>query len=175
MVISGPLVERALPFLLALFVVALPASWTLGSAGDPAGNGEPEAAAEDTSAGSAAEDAEAPQDSEADRSGDVLANTLRWTTASEVDNFGFHVYRAEAEDGPFERLTENPIPGAGTTDLPQDYEFVDDTIAAGKPYWYYVESISMNGRHERFTPVFPAKPKGEPEAEEGAASTEEGG
>lgn len=100
-----------------------------------------------------------------------LQNTLRWKTASEVDNFGFDVYRASSPDGPFERLTEQPIPGAGTTDEPQHYVFVDDTIEAGRPYWYFVESISMMGVRERFTPVFGAKAKGVPEvdASEGAA------
>ena len=29
-----------------------------------------------------------------------IENTVRWTTASEVDNYGFDVYRSTAEDGP---------------------------------------------------------------------------
>lgn len=113
----------------------------------------------------------------------ALENTLRWKTASEVDNFGFDVYRGDSEDGPFERLTEEPIPGAGTTDEPQQYVFVDDTIEAGKAYWYYVESISMMGVREQFTPVFEAEAKGgaeTPEAEgsadgSGDAEEDEGG
>ncbi len=89
-----------------------------------------------------------------------LKNTLRWKTASEVDNFGFDVYRGLAEEGPFERLTAEPIPGAVTTDEPQAYVFEDDTIEAGVVYWYYVESISLAGVREKFTPVFAAKAKG---------------
>ena len=104
--------------------------------------------------------------SDAEEAAPALENTLRWKTASEVDNFGFDVYRADSEEGPFERLTEEPIPGAGTTDEPQQYVFVDDTIEAGKAYWYYVESISMSGVRERFTPVFRAAPKGGDAADE---------
>jgi hypothetical protein len=86
-------------------------------------------------------------------------NTVRWSTASEVDNFGYDVYRATSADGPFERLTRDPIPGAGTTDLPQRYSYVDDSIDPHQAYYYYVESISLSGERERFTPVIRAKPK----------------
>lgn len=86
-------------------------------------------------------------------------NTLRWTTASEVDNFGFDVYRGDSEEGPFERLTERPIPGAGTTDLTSEYSWQDLTNDPHKTYYYYVESISLEGVREQFTPIIKAKPK----------------
>ncbi len=89
----------------------------------------------------------------------ALSNTLRWQTASEVDNFGFDVYRSDHEEGPFVRLTETPIPGSGTSDVPTKYEFSDDSIEPNKAYYYYVESISIGGERERFTPVFRSKPK----------------
>lgn len=117
------------PFWLCLLV-----SWAAGSrAAEPAANAQ-----------------EAPA---------KLSNTLRWSTASEVDNFGFDVYRAEAEAGPFTRLTAKPIPGAGTSDTPHKYAFEDDTIAEGRDYWYYVESIAMDGTREHFTPVAKVKAK----------------
>ena len=80
-------------------------------------------------------------------------NTIRWTTASEVDSFGFDVFRGELEEGPFERLNAKPIAGAGTSDESHSYAFVDDTIDPTKEYFYYVESISIDGVRERFTPV----------------------
>ncbi|HEV8239009.1 MAG TPA: hypothetical protein VGS57_06545 [Thermoanaerobaculia bacterium] len=86
-------------------------------------------------------------------------NTVRWSTASEVDNFGYDVYRGTSPDGPFERITADPIPGAGTTDEPQKYSFVDDEIDPYATYYYYVEAISLAGVRERFTPVIPSKPK----------------
>lgn len=86
-------------------------------------------------------------------------NTLRWSTASEVDNFGYDVYRATTAEGPFERITRDPVAGAGTTDVPQRYSYVDSSIDPRQTYYYYVESISLGGVRERFTPVITAKPK----------------
>ncbi len=78
---------------------------------------------------------------------------LRWSTANEFENYGYHVYRGLQEDGPFERLTEEAIPGAGTTDLPQSYRFEDPTAEPGVDYYYYVESVSTSGQRKRLTPV----------------------
>lgn len=88
-----------------------------------------------------------------------LLNRVKWRTASEVDNFGYDVYRGESPEGPFERINPEVIEGAGTTDEPTSYEFVDRDIDPRRGYYYYVESISMNGVRERFTPVGFAKPK----------------
>lgn len=103
-------------------------------------------------------------------------NSLRWSTASEVDNFGFDVYRGDAEEGPFERLTESPMQGAGTTDLTTKYVFKDTEIDPTRAYYYYVESISLQGIREQFTPIIWAKPKlpadGELEASESETTGE---
>ena len=88
-----------------------------------------------------------------------LANTLKWSTASEVENFGYDVYRADKEDGPFVRINAKPIPGAGTLDEPSFYQYVDTDIDPTKGYFYYVESISLKGVREKFTPVIKAAPK----------------
>jgi len=86
-------------------------------------------------------------------------NTLKWTTASEVDNFGFDIYRSLSEDGPFDRITAEPLPGAGTIDEPQNYVFVDAEIDPSNDYFYYIESISLGGIRERFSPVIRAPAK----------------
>jgi len=104
------------------------------------------------------EPAEAPVEAPAEEP-EHIPNTLRWTTASEVDNFGFDVYRSELEEGPFTRLTEQPISGAGTTDLTTKYSWEDTTNDPYKVYFYYVESISLQGVREHFTPVIRAKAK----------------
>ncbi|MDA8016758.1 MAG: hypothetical protein MPN21_04850 [Thermoanaerobaculia bacterium] len=86
-------------------------------------------------------------------------NTIRWSTASEVENFGFNVYRGDTADGPFQRLNDEIIEGGYTTDEPQSYTFIDDTIDPYRSYFYYVESVSLSGIRENFTPVLQAKPK----------------
>jgi hypothetical protein len=88
-----------------------------------------------------------------------LKNTIKWSTASEVENFGYDVYRGESEEGPFTRLTATPIPGAGTSDETHRYEYVDRDIDPRKDYWYYVESISLAGVREKFTPTSKAPAK----------------
>ena len=88
-----------------------------------------------------------------------LQNTIRWSTASEQNNFGFDVYRSDSRDGPFRRLTKTPVEGGLDSDAPRQYKFVDDTIETGKTYYYYVESISLDNKRERFTPVQASKPK----------------
>jgi hypothetical protein len=92
-------------------------------------------------------------------------NRLKWSTASEVDNFGFDIYRSTSEDGSFERLTSQPIPGAGTVDAPSYYEYRDTSIDTGVEYFYYVESISVDGIRERFSPIIRAPAKGMKPAE----------
>ncbi|WP_313919252.1 hypothetical protein [Tahibacter sp.] len=88
-----------------------------------------------------------------------LANTPRWTTASEVDNFGYDVFRGDTEEGPFAKLNASPLLGAGTTDETKKYEYRDDSIDPCRDYWYYVESIDTNGAREKFTPIFKASAK----------------
>jgi hypothetical protein len=90
---------------------------------------------------------------------EAFENTIKWSTASELDNFGYAVYRSESEDGPFARINTEVIEGAGTTDEVSHYCFVDDTIDPHKTYYYYVESISMSGVRERFTPIAETPPK----------------
>ena len=71
----------------------------------------------------------------------------------------FDVYRSTSEDGPFETINEQPVAGAGTVDVPQNYEYVDRDIRPDTAYYYYVDSISLAGEREKITPVFRAPPK----------------
>ena len=107
------------------------------------------------------------QKDEPDPDSNECANTLRWSTASEQQNFAFDVYRGEQEEGPFTRITSKPIPGAGTTDETTRYKYTDDAVVQGTQYYYYVESISMSGTRERFTPVIKARIKCAAASEEG--------
>ncbi len=105
-------------------------------------------------------DPEIAQESVPESAGDRAAESdapvvLRWSTATEFERHGYHVFRGADPDGPFERLTDESIPGAGTTDLPQHYRFEDRTARPGSVYFYFVESVSTSGERERFTPVRP--------------------
>lgn len=85
--------------------------------------------------------------------GKDLKITLKWSTASEVDNYGYFVYRGEEEKGPFKVLNERAIPGAGNSEVPRDYRYEDHDVAFGKSYYYYLESVSTVGVKEKFSPI----------------------
>lgn len=84
-----------------------------------------------------------------------IENTLKWQTASESKIFGFHVYRGDSADGPFQLLNPKPVSAAGTTDEYQQYEFSDTEAIPGKTYYYYLEKLDYNNRRKRYSPVFP--------------------
>lgn len=87
-----------------------------------------------------------------------LKNTLRWQT-TEIDSRGYDVYRAESENGPFTKLTARPIDGR-VRGPKGEFAYVDETIEAGKVYWYYVEVIDVLGERRKFTPLIKAPAKG---------------
>lgn len=89
----------------------------------------------------------------------ITPNVIRWVTQSEEETFGYDIYRSRSKQGPFERINTQSILGAGTTDLPQPYEFSDKDVENATVYWYYVESISLDGDRERVTPMSASKPK----------------
>ncbi|MEM1110360.1 MAG: hypothetical protein AAGI11_00510 [Pseudomonadota bacterium] len=89
----------------------------------------------------------------------IAPNTIRWTTQSEQDVFGYDIYRGDQQDGPFERINTQTILGVGTTDLPQSYQFSDAEIDAETVYWYYVETVALTGERKPLTPVYPSPPK----------------
>ncbi len=92
-----------------------------------------------------------------------LFNNLKWKTASEQENFGYDIYRSDTQEGEYSVINDEMIEGAGTTGNASSYAYKDDTIDPCKQYYYYIESISMDGEREAFTPKFPSKIKIQPE------------
>jgi hypothetical protein len=70
---------------------------------------------------------------------------LNWTTASELDNQGFNIYRAEADENNWQQINSQLIAGQGTTSQSSDYAFVDSKVVGGETYRYKLESVSNNG------------------------------
>jgi hypothetical protein len=78
---------------------------------------------------------------------------LSWRTASELENLGFHVYRALQADGPWTRLTSRLIPGLGSSALGQAYSFRDTGLANGTRYFYRLEDVDAASRATSHGPV----------------------
>ena len=78
---------------------------------------------------------------------------LTWETATELDNVGFHLYRATSPGGPLQRVTAQVIPGLGSSPAGASYRFVDDGLTNGVTYYYELEDIETTGRTERHGPV----------------------
>lgn len=63
---------------------------------------------------------------------------LEWSTASEIENAFFQIFRND------EFLTA--VSGAGTTSVPQRYEYVDGNVLPGKQYHYLLVDIAYDGK-----------------------------
>lgn len=78
---------------------------------------------------------------------------LSWSTASEIDNAGFNIYRAEAQDGQYEKINSALIPAEGSAVVGADYEFIDENVKLWKKYYYVLEDIDINGNATAHTEV----------------------
>jgi hypothetical protein len=78
---------------------------------------------------------------------------LSWTTASEIQNLGFHLHRSVAAGGPWERITTSLIPGLGSSPSGASYGYRDTGLSNGKTYFYLLEDVETTGRTKHHGPV----------------------
>jgi len=78
---------------------------------------------------------------------------LAWTTASELRNLGFHLYRATSADGPWTRITSSLVPGLGSSALGQAYSHRDAGLRNGTRYFYRLEDVDASSRTTSHGPV----------------------
>ena len=76
------------------------------------------------------------------KSGKII---LSWNTASETDNVGFNLYRAESENGEYIQINDSLIPAKGSATEGAAYEFIDTDVKNRKTYYYKLEDIDVNG------------------------------
>jgi hypothetical protein len=72
--------------------------------------------------------------------------TVQWSTASEIDNVGFNIFRAESRDGNYEKINSELIPAQGSSTQGADYIFIDHTVKNRKTYYYKLQDIDLEGK-----------------------------
>ena len=71
--------------------------------------------------------------------------TLAWSTACEIDNAGFNLYRSTSENGEYIKINDSLIPAIGSSTEGASYEFVDTNVHNRRTYYYKLEDIDING------------------------------
>jgi hypothetical protein len=77
---------------------------------------------------------------------------LSWTTATEVNNYGFFVQRSVSATDGFVDLPNNFVRGNGTTLTPQNYEWIDTDVSGG-PYFYRLKQVDLDGSIAFYGPI----------------------
>ena len=77
------------------------------------------------------------------QSGNVV---LKWSTASEVNNYGFTVQRKGQHDPDFVDLSNAFLAGKGTTIQPQSYRYVDQSVPNAGAYSYRLKQQDLDGK-----------------------------
>ena len=80
---------------------------------------------------------------------------LQWSTQSEINNSGWNVYRNEEDNiGTSTLINPDLIPGAGTSTVASEYEFIDEySYECSTTYYYWLESLSFSGAVETYGPI----------------------
>lgn len=78
---------------------------------------------------------------------------VEWETKSEMDTVGFHLYRSEAPDGPYERITQAVIPASPDPNSGGTYRYEDKAVVPERTYYYQLEDIESGGTGSRHGPI----------------------
>ena len=80
--------------------------------------------------------------------------TIKWSTESEIDNLGFNIYRA-TEKNPIKTKLNATLMSAQSPGSVQGaiYAYTDDTVEQDVTYFYWLESVYLQGLSSLNGPV----------------------
>jgi len=88
---------------------------------------------------------------------------LFWRTETELNSFGYYVYRCSSSEAePVCLNQDRPLFGAGSTTIPQEYVFYDLDVAEGQTWHYKLEQVDLDGTR-RWLVGHPAPVPGKPQ------------
>ena len=70
---------------------------------------------------------------------------LKWQTGAEIDTVGFHLWRVDATDGDYSRITRSVIPAKGDLVSGAFYSYGDSGVNPGERFFYALEDMDQNG------------------------------
>jgi hypothetical protein len=71
--------------------------------------------------------------------------TINWETATETNNVGFNILRAESKDGNYAKINSDIIEAKGSPTQGASYKIIDTNVKNRKTYYYQLEDIDLDG------------------------------
>jgi hypothetical protein len=78
---------------------------------------------------------------------------LEWVTETEIDNAGFNIWRAEAENGEYVKFNDEIIPAKGSAIKGAKYVFTDNIAKNRMTFFYKLQDIDVYGKSTFHGPV----------------------
>lgn len=85
---------------------------------------------------------------------------INWSTATEFQTAGFNLYRAESEQGPYQKVNAKIIPASPDPLVGGDYAYRDNQVKPGHVYFYQLEEIEIDGKVNRQETIMVTSPYG---------------
>jgi hypothetical protein len=77
---------------------------------------------------------------------------LRWSVANQNPIYGYIIYRADSEGGPFLRVNKDVVRAISEgADSSGSYQWRDNSAESGKTYWYRIGILNRNGSRQDLT------------------------